>query len=294
MKIRLKATIYLFFTITFLNSIFMLFIIDYVKEDNRNNLNVKIEITNKLISLISAELIWGFYIDEVKSNLSSYFADDDIWSISIEDMVGNEIVNLQKEKIDDKFKIKKVFFITRADKQLAKAEIIYSSEIIDVSISNTINVFILFTIILLTIILLGIYLILKFTFAPMGNILKSLGIIKSGNFDHKIDFKSNDEFQKLTDSINSMTSNLKKITASKRELEEVIKEKEKAQDDVKTLSKLLPVCASCKKIRDDKGYWQQVDEYISTNTSTEITHTICKECAKELYGNEKWFDEKKF
>ena len=269
----------------------MYFITDHVRVDNRKKLNVKIEITNKLISLISSELIWGFYIDEVKSNLSSYFADDDIWSINIEDMAGNEIVNLQKEDIDDKYKIKKVFFITRDDKKLAKAEIIYSSKIIDISISNTINVFILFTIVLLVVILLGIYLILKFTFAPMGNILKSLGIIKSGNFDHKIDFKSNDEFQKLTDSINEMTSNLKEITASKKELEKVIKEKEKAEDDIEKLSKLLPVCSNCKKIRDDKGHWQQVDEFLSSQTSTEVTHTICQECAEKLYGDEEWFDK---
>jgi hypothetical protein len=52
---------------------------------------------------------------------------------------------------------------------------------------------------------------------------------------------------------------------------------------VKTLSGLLPICASCKKIRDDSGYWTQVEVYVRDHTEADFTHSICPECAKKLY-----------
>jgi signal transduction histidine kinase len=57
----------------------------------------------------------------------------------------------------------------------------------------------------------------------------------------------------------------------------------KALSDVKQLSGLLPICASCKKIRDDKGYWNQIEEYIRDRSEAEFTHSICEECAGKLY-----------
>jgi hypothetical protein len=52
---------------------------------------------------------------------------------------------------------------------------------------------------------------------------------------------------------------------------------------VKTLSGYLPICASCKKIRDDKGYWNQVEAYISEHSEIEFSHGLCPDCAKKLY-----------
>ncbi len=52
---------------------------------------------------------------------------------------------------------------------------------------------------------------------------------------------------------------------------------------VKTLTGLLPMCANCKKIRDDKGYWNSVEKYISTHSEAEFTHGICPECLEKLY-----------
>lgn len=53
--------------------------------------------------------------------------------------------------------------------------------------------------------------------------------------------------------------------------------------EIKKLSGLLPICASCKKIRDDKGYWNQIESYIREHSEAEFTHGICPECAKKLY-----------
>ena len=63
----------------------------------------------------------------------------------------------------------------------------------------------------------------------------------------------------------------------------LIEDLQEAVAEVKTLSGLLPICASCKKIRDDKGYWTQIESYIKDHSEAEFSHGICPECAKKLY-----------
>ncbi|MBI5558695.1 MAG: response regulator [Deltaproteobacteria bacterium] len=65
--------------------------------------------------------------------------------------------------------------------------------------------------------------------------------------------------------------------------EELIHELENALAKVNTLSGFLPICSSCKKIRDDKGYWQQIEAYLGKHSGAEFSHSICPECAKKLY-----------
>ncbi|MBM4284291.1 MAG: response regulator [Deltaproteobacteria bacterium] len=54
---------------------------------------------------------------------------------------------------------------------------------------------------------------------------------------------------------------------------------------VKTLSGLLPICINCKKIRDDQGYWQQIEKYIKQHSEAELRQSICPECTKMLYSD---------
>lgn len=68
------------------------------------------------------------------------------------------------------------------------------------------------------------------------------------------------------------------------EREKLIMELKEALAKVKTLSGLLPICASCKKIRNDKGQWEQMEVYIRDRSEAEFSHGICPECAKRLYG----------
>jgi PAS domain S-box-containing protein len=75
---------------------------------------------------------------------------------------------------------------------------------------------------------------------------------------------------------------------TKRKLAEVALKKEhdkllKALKEIKTLTGLLPICASCKKIRDDKGYWNQIEGYIQQHSDAQFSHAICPACAKKLY-----------
>jgi hypothetical protein len=70
---------------------------------------------------------------------------------------------------------------------------------------------------------------------------------------------------------------------AEEEKEKIITQLKEALARVKTLSGLLPICASCKKIRDDDGYWHQVEEYIINHSEADFSHGICPECMQKLY-----------
>lgn len=70
---------------------------------------------------------------------------------------------------------------------------------------------------------------------------------------------------------------------AEEEREKLIADLQKALVEIKTLSGLLPICSSCKKIRDDSGYWYQIEEYIGSHSGTQFSHGICPDCAEKLY-----------
>ncbi len=74
-----------------------------------------------------------------------------------------------------------------------------------------------------------------------------------------------------------------RLRAREKEKENFILELTEAISEVKKLSGMLPICASCKKIRDDKGYWNQIESYIGDHSEAEFTHGICPDCSKKLY-----------
>ena len=78
-----------------------------------------------------------------------------------------------------------------------------------------------------------------------------------------------------------------------QEREHLIAELQKALAEIKTLHGIVPICASCKKIRDDEGAWHQMETYISEHTDAQFSHGICKECAKKLYPEYYLGDESK-
>jgi DNA repair exonuclease SbcCD ATPase subunit len=73
------------------------------------------------------------------------------------------------------------------------------------------------------------------------------------------------------------------LKQAEEEREKLIRQLQEALASIKTLSGLLPICFSCKQIRDDKGYWNQIDTYIRAHTEAEFTHGICPPCAQKLY-----------
>ena len=75
------------------------------------------------------------------------------------------------------------------------------------------------------------------------------------------------------------------------ENERLILELTDALAKVKTLKGLLPICSFCKKIRDDQGYWNQLEAYIETHSDAAFSHGICRECAEKYYPDMKFFEE---
>ena len=66
---------------------------------------------------------------------------------------------------------------------------------------------------------------------------------------------------------------------------------QRAMDEIRTLKGIVPICASCKKIRDDKGYWTEIEAYVSDHSEADFSHGICPDCAKKLYPDEDLYDE---
>jgi uncharacterized PurR-regulated membrane protein YhhQ (DUF165 family) len=73
---------------------------------------------------------------------------------------------------------------------------------------------------------------------------------------------------------------------AEKERDQVIERLKKTLSEVKTLQGLLPICAHCKKIRDDKGYWNQLEAYIEAHSDVRLSHGICPDCAEKYYGTE--------
>lgn len=73
---------------------------------------------------------------------------------------------------------------------------------------------------------------------------------------------------------------------AEQDREKLIAKLQNALSKVKQLSGFLPICASCKKIRDDHGYWKQIESYIRDHSEAEFSHGICPECAKRLYPDQ--------
>jgi|GEM_PF-1669853 len=71
--------------------------------------------------------------------------------------------------------------------------------------------------------------------------------------------------------------------------EKLILELKQALKDINTLKGLIPICANCKKIRDDKGYWNRIESYIESHSEAMFSHGICPDCADALYKNQKWY-----
>lgn len=97
-------------------------------------------------------------------------------------------------------------------------------------------------------------------------------------------------------SVSGIVGNFMDITARKlveKEREKLIEDLQEAIENIKQLNGLLPICSQCKKIRDDKGYWNQIEGYIQRHSEAKFSHGMCPECSDELYGDENWYIEMK-
>jgi hypothetical protein len=92
-------------------------------------------------------------------------------------------------------------------------------------------------------------------------------------------------FKEMDSSRHELKDMNDKLSSLSGEQRELIAKLQDALANIKTLKGLLPICASCKKIRDDKGYWSQIEVYVRDHSDAEFSHGLCPDCAR------KYFDE---
>ncbi len=115
-----------------------------------------------------------------------------------------------------------------------------------------------------------------FLFKTIGEEILSFGHLDMNDID-----MMRTEFLSLNQELGNLSRQLHKKNV----------ELQYALDNVKTLSGLLPICSFCKKIRDDKGYWNQIEQYIHEHSEAKFSHGICQECAKKHYPDFDLYNE---
>jgi PAS domain S-box-containing protein len=100
---------------------------------------------------------------------------------------------------------------------------------------------------------------------------------------HELDGRVKERTADLAEANGQLQREIAERRKTEAEKEKLIVDLKKALKEVKKLSGLLPICASCKKIRDDKGYWNQLEDYIRKHSEAEFSHGVCPDCAKRLY-----------
>lgn len=114
---------------------------------------------------------------------------------------------------------------------------------------------------------------------------KKSGEIITGLFSADIILINNEKY--MMSSISDITERKK----SETEREKLIHDLQEALSEVKILSGLFPICSFCKQIRDDQGYWNQIEAYIHERSNAEFSHSICPECAKKHYPDLNLYEE---
>jgi HAMP domain-containing protein len=123
-------------------------------------------------------------------------------------------------------------------------------------------------------------LLLKMVIIPILVISRQIEQVGLGERDKVTKASRKDEIGQLAEAFNKMNERRKQVEA---ELREEIRQHQETLEDKKVLSGLIPICASCKNIRDDKGYWNQIEIYIREHSEAEFSHGLCPDCVKKLY-----------
>ncbi len=117
----------------------------------------------------------------------------------------------------------------------------------------------------------------------------TLHIKENKNFSVRVPIDRSDEIGTLADGMNDMVSTIDEQTTHLTEANLNLKN---SLDEIKTLKGIVPICAQCKKIRDDKGYWNTLELYIQKHSDASFSHGVCPECSDELYGDQEWYKKR--
>ncbi|EMS79941.1 HAMP domain-containing protein [Desulfotignum phosphitoxidans] len=139
----------------------------------------------------------------------------------------------------------------------------------------------------------------RFFVNPVRTIGRAASAIAKGRQVDRIDVRSKDELGDLARHMEAMSAAIQQqqaeIIKANQELEQRVKERtrdlETALSEIKTLRGIIPICSHCKKIRDDDGYWNQLETYIRDHSEAQLSHGICRECAKKYYPDLDLYDD---
>jgi HAMP domain-containing protein len=132
---------------------------------------------------------------------------------------------------------------------------------------------------------------------PVKLLATAAQAISNGDYSQRVKVATQDEIGALANSFNRMSQDLENYH---NKMEELVKTRtddlsranrqlQLSLKKIKILSGFLPICASCKKIRDDKGYWNKIEAYIAQHSEAEFSHGLCPDCLKKLYPQ--FYDE---
>jgi HAMP domain-containing protein len=160
-----------------------------------------------------------------------------------------------------------------------------------VLITNHFRIGITITSLVILIALFFVVLAIRHFVRPVEFLATAARAISYGDYSQRVKVTSQDEVGTLASSFNKMSRDLEKyhnkmeelVKMRTDELSQANKQLQVSLEKIKTLSGFLPICASCKNIRDDKGYWNKIESYIEEHSKAEFSHSICPECAKKLY-----------
>jgi hypothetical protein len=93
--------------------------------------------------------------------------------------------------------------------------------------------------------------------------------------------------------VDELNENSTELKNTYEDFKREVQERRKSEEKFKYLSGLLPICASCKKVRDDAGYWKQIEVYIEDHSEAQFSHGLCEECSDHLYSGQEWYDKQK-
>ncbi len=91
--------------------------------------------------------------------------------------------------------------------------------------------------------------------------------------------EAHDDLDAIAEGLNMLAEEIEASTISIDRYRALVSELQTTLDDVKTLSGLLPICAWCRQVRSDEGYWTQLEHYVSEHSDARFTHGICPKCA---------------
>jgi nitrate/nitrite-specific signal transduction histidine kinase len=258
--------------------------------------------------------LWQYNNDYIHDFTESLFLYDDIIYVKV--LSGNEVIiekntSNVKENRFQFFKQSARFSTTEKNiefngKTIGNIQIAVTRDRIHETVLYDSTMAIVYILIIISVIVIIFYFISnRYILTPLSKLENSAAQIAGGDWDVHIDTSGADEIGNLSKAFDEMIKKLKATTASRVELEQEIRERKKTEEqrdkvifdlqkalsEVKTLRGFLPICSHCKKIRDDKGYWNQIESYIAEHSDAEFSHGICHECAQKYYPDLGLYDD---